>query len=146
MDALLWGLMLKLFDDWFDFMSPETVRVMLVDDNEMVRMSMAVFLETCDDLELVAEAENGQQAVALCDTVQPDVVLMDLIMPGMDGVAATHIIRRDHPEIRVVVLTSTVDPLMVDAALTAGADACLYKNAGVDEMATTIRAVAGSDE
>lgn len=115
------------------------IRVMLVDDNEMVRMGLAVFLETCEDMELVAEADNGDTAVSLCKEHQPDVVLMDLIMPVMDGVAATTAIRRQYPQTQVVVLTSTIEHSIIDAALHAGAAGFIRKSATIDEIADAVR-------
>jgi DNA-binding NarL/FixJ family response regulator len=116
------------------------IRVMLVDDNEMVRMGLAVFLETCEDMELVAEADNGDTAITLCKQYQPDVVLMDLIMPVMDGVAATTAIRRQYPHTQVVVLTSTIEHNIIDAALNAGAAGFIRKSATIDEIANAVRA------
>jgi two-component system, NarL family, response regulator LiaR len=122
-------------------MTDETpIRVILVDDHEMLRGGLALFLEGIDDLQLVGEASSGVEAIALCDEVKPDVVLMDLIMPTMDGVAATRAIRQKHPETQVVVLTSFKESDLVQAALEAGAVGYLLKDATVDELADAIRA------
>src|SRR5688500_14696062 len=83
------------------------IRVLIVDDHEILRMGLAVFLETHDDFILVGEASNGLQAIELCDQLQPDVVLMDIMMPVMDGITATQLIRQKHPKIAVVMLTSS---------------------------------------
>lgn len=115
------------------------VRVMLVDDHEMVRSGLKVFLEVYDDLELVGEASDGEEAVLLCGEVRPDVVLMDLVMPRMDGVAATRAIRAAHPNIRIIALTSFTDRKLVQSALEAGAIGYLLKNASIDELARAIR-------
>src|SRR5437660_11779020 len=85
---------------------PSRIRVLVVDDNEVVRRGLAMFLRAFDDLELVGEAANGDEAVHQCESVHPDVVLMDLKMPGVDGVEATRIIRKRFPHIHLIVLTS----------------------------------------
>jgi NarL family two-component system response regulator LiaR len=118
---------------------PNTVRVMIVDDHDMVRKGLAVFLEAFDDLELVGEAANGKEAVRLCAEVQPHVVLMDLVMPEMDGIAATRAIRQVCPDVKVIVLTSFGDQDLVQRALQAGAISYLLKNASIDEIAVAIR-------
>ena len=93
-----------------------------------------------DDLELVGEAGSGEEAVCLCEQSQPDVVLMDLVMPGMDGAAATHAIRERCPDIQVIALTSFKEKDLVQGALRAGAIAYLLKNVSADELADAIRA------
>jgi len=117
-----------------------TIRVVVVDDHDMLRSGLSVFLRTCEDLELVGEATNGSEAVNICDSLHPDVVLMDLIMPEMDGVTAIRTIRKRHPEIRFLVLTSFDDAELVQTALQAGAIGYLLKNVSVDELANAIRA------
>ena len=82
------------------------IRVLLVDDHAVVRSGLGAFLLAFDDLELVGEASGGEEAVRLCPQVRPDVVLMDLVMPGMDGAAATRVIRQRCPHIQVIALTS----------------------------------------
>ncbi len=116
------------------------IRVILVDDHDMVRRGLAVFLQAFDDLQLVGEAANGTEALHLCAECQPDVVLMDLIMPEMDGVTATRAIRQRHPDIRVIALTSFKDEELVEAALQAGAISYLLKNVSINELAEAIRA------
>jgi len=106
----------------------------------MVRSGLAAFLSVADDLELVGEAENGQQALRLCAEERPDVVLMDLVMPGMDGVQATRAIRERFPDIRVIALTSFPEDRLVQDVLEAGALSYLLKNVGADELARAIRA------
>lgn len=111
---------------------------MIVDDQDLVRRGLSLFLDAFDDLELVAEAVNGLQAVQLCEEVRPEVILMDLMMPEMDGIAATRIIRQKYPHIQVIALTSVQDDFSVRQMLAAGAIGYLLKNASVDELANTI--------
>jgi len=116
------------------------IRVMIVDDHDMVRSGLSVFLEAFDDLELVGEAADGEEAIRLCAEVQPHVVLMDLVMPEMDGVAATRAIRQADPTVQIIALTSFNDQDLVQGALQAGAVGYLLKNASIDELAAAIRA------
>lgn len=118
----------------------ERIRVMIVDDHAVVRSGLGAFLEACDDLELVAEASGGQEAVLKCRDAHPDVVLMDMMMPGMDGAAATRAIHERYPEVRVVALTSFKEQDLVHAALAAGAIGYLLKDVSADELAAAIRA------
>jgi two-component system, NarL family, response regulator LiaR len=115
-------------------------RVAIVDDHAMVRSGLAAFLSVSDDFELVGEAENGTQALRVCAEAQPDVVLMDLVMPGMDGVATTRAIHERFPKIRVIALTSFPEDRLVQDVLEAGALSYLLKNVGADELARAIRA------
>jgi NarL family two-component system response regulator LiaR len=119
---------------------PGTIRVMIVDDHAMVRTGLATFLEVSDDLELVGQAADGQEAVDLCGQFQPDVVLMDLIMPKMDGVTATRIIRERWPQVQVIALTSFQEMELVQDALQAGAISYLLKNVSMDELTEAVRA------
>jgi len=112
----------------------------IVDDHAMVRRGLAAFLRVFDDFELIGEASNGGEAVKLVATVQPDVVLMDLIMDQMDGAAATRAIRQNHPSVQVIALTSFREDLLVRKALQAGAISYLLKNVSADELAAAIRA------
>lgn len=116
------------------------IRILLVDDHDMVRRGLSVFLLAYDDFELVGEAVNGKEAVELCKEKQPDVVLMDLMMPVMDGVSAIKAIRESFPNIQVIALTSFSEEKLVEAALKAGAIGYLFKNVSVDELAGAIRA------
>jgi len=118
---------------------PESIRVVVVDDHSVVRSGLAAFLLAFDDLQLVGEAGSGQEAVALCASVEPDVVLMDLIMPEMDGAAATEAIRRTRPDVQVIALTSFKEEDLVQRALQAGAIGYLLKNVSGDELAKAIR-------
>ncbi len=119
---------------------PERIRVFLVDDHAVVRSGLSVFLTAFPDFELVGEAGNGEEAVIQCADVQPDVVLMDMMMPVMDGVAATRIIRQRWPQVQVVALTSFYDEDRVTQALQAGAIGYMLKNASADELVNAIRA------
>lgn len=116
------------------------IRVLLVDDHAVVRSGLAAFLLAYDDLELAGEAASGEEAIRRCRQVQPDVVLMDLVMPGMDGAAATRAIRAQFPRIQVIALTSFPEQEMVQAALQAGAIGYLLKNIAAEELAGAIRA------
>jgi len=116
------------------------IRIMLVDDHAVVRRGLAAFILARDDLELAGEASNGVEAVRLCEQIQPDVVLMDLMMPEMDGAAATQTIRERWPHIQVVALTSFKEKDLVERALQAGAIGYLFKNISTDELAEAIRA------
>ena len=118
---------------------PHLTRVMVVDDHDMVRSGLAVFIETFDDLVLVGEASDGAEAVGLCTEVQPHVILMDLLMPRMDGIAATRAIRQAYPDVQVIALTSFSDRDLVQGALQAGALGYLLKSASIDELAEAIR-------
>jgi two-component system, NarL family, response regulator LiaR len=116
------------------------IRVMIVDDHAVVRSGLGAFLTAFDDLELVGEASSGDQATRICDRVRPDVILMDLVMPGMDGAATTKAIRAKCPEIQVIALTSFREQELVQGALQAGAIGYLLKNVSADELADAIRA------
>ena len=118
----------------------DTIRVLLVDDHAVVRSGLGAFLMAFEDLELIAEAKSGEDAVALCNRFHPDVVLMDLKMPGMGGAEATRQIREHWPDIQVVALTSFKDKEMVENAMEAGAIGYLLKNVSADELAEAIRA------
>jgi NarL family two-component system response regulator LiaR len=124
-------------------MSQETpTRVLIVDDHAVVRGGLRLFLLAFDDLELVGEANSGERALAQCAEVQPDVVLMDLVMPGMGGVEAIRLIRQRHPAIQVIALTSFPEDELVQAALRAGAIGYLLKTISAGELAAAIRAAA----
>lgn len=118
-----------------------TIRILLVDDHDMVRSGLTVFLLAYDDFELVGEAVNGQDALEKCSELRPDVVLMDLIMPVMDGITATRLIREQFKQTQVIALTSFSEEKLVENALEAGAIGYLFKNVSVDELASAIRAV-----
>ncbi len=117
-----------------------TIRVMIVDDHDMVRRGLATFLRVKTDLELVGEASNGQEALQVCEQARPDVILMDLLMPEMDGPTATRAIRERCPQVQVIALTSFQEKELVQEALQAGAISYLLKNVSVNELAEAIRA------
>jgi NarL family two-component system response regulator LiaR len=116
------------------------IRIMLVDDHSVVRSGLSAFLSVNPDLELVGEAENGEQAVARAGILKPDVILMDLMMPIMDGVAATSAIKKKYPEIQIIVLTSFQEDELVRNAMKAGAVGYLMKNVTARELAAAIQA------
>jgi two-component system, NarL family, response regulator LiaR len=118
----------------------DCIRVLIVDDHKVVRKGLVSFLRTYKSLELIGEAKNGSEAVQLCRERQPDVVLMDLVMPVMDGVEATRMIRSAHPQIQVIVLTSFPEENMVEQALQAGAISYLLKDAEAETLAVAIQA------
>jgi NarL family two-component system response regulator LiaR len=117
----------------------QTIRVMLVDDHNVVRSGLATFLRAYEDLELVGEAKNGLEAVNLCHQKKPDVVLMDLMMPEMDGIAATRAILEDFPDTKIIAMTSFEEEDLVQGVLAAGAISYLIKNVTSDELAKAIR-------
>lgn len=122
----------------------QTIRVMLVDDHNVVRSGLSTFLRAYDDLEIVGEAKNGLEAVHLCHEKQPDVILMDLMMPEMDGIVATQAILAECPQIKIIAMTSFEDEKLVQGVLAAGAISYLIKNVTSDELAKAIRdAVSG---
>ena len=117
---------------------------MIVDDHAVVRSGLSAFLMAYDDLEMVGEAKNGEEALQRCLELHPDVVLMDLMMPVVDGVAGTKAIRQDCPNTQVIALTSFGERERVQAALKAGAIGYLLKNVAAEELVAAIRgAVAG---
>jgi len=115
------------------------IRVLLVDDHSVVRSGLGAFLLVFDDLEFVGEASNGKEAVQACADLQPDVVLMDLMMPVMDGVAATQEIRARWPRIQVLALTSFKEDDLVQRVMRAGAIGYLMKNITGEQLAAAIR-------
>jgi DNA-binding NarL/FixJ family response regulator len=118
----------------------EPIRVLIVDDHEVVRRGLRGFLELQDDMEVVGEASDGAIAISLADSLEPDVVLMDLMMPNVDGLTAIASIRQSHPTTDIVAVTSFIEEDKVTAALEAGASGYLLKDASADEVADAIRA------
>ena len=118
----------------------EPIRVLIVDDHAIVRRGLRGLLETVDDMEVVGDAADGEQAVRLAEARGPDVVLMDLVMPKMDGIAAIREIRARHPQTEIVALTSFIEEEKVVAALEAGAAGFLLKEAGERAVLEAIRA------
>ena len=116
------------------------IRVIAVDDHVILRSGIRLLLMTLDDIELVGEAHDGEEALRLCDALRPDVVLMDMVMPGMDGAATTRAIKQRHPHVQVVILSSFADPDFVSKATQAGASGYLLKGATRQELAEAIYA------
>jgi DNA-binding NarL/FixJ family response regulator len=124
-------------------MTDETViRVLLVDDHEMVRQGLIYFLSTQPGIEISGEAKNGREAIALAGSLQPDVILMDIVMPELGGVEAIRLIREMHPEIAVLALSSFAEDAGVVRAIQAGALGYVMKDISPRELATAIRMVA----
>lgn len=117
----------------------KSIRVLIADDHAVIRNGLGSFLSAYDDFELVGEAKNGEQAVHLCAQCQPDVVLIDLVMPGMDGAEATRQIREKFPKIQVIALTSFKERHQVQAAIQAGAIGYLLKDLSAEDLARAIR-------
>lgn len=122
-------------------MSSETIRVFIVDDHPMLRKGLAAMIDAEPDLEHVGEAGDGNEALRLAPATRPDVVLMDLVMPQMDGIAATEQLRSRLPTVQIVILTNLLNPAEVQRAVQAGASGYLLKSAGARELAATIRSV-----
>lgn len=120
----------------------EKIRLIIVDDHEMVRMGITSYLSTEDDMDIVGEGKHGKEAVALAKQHQPDVVLMDLLMPEMDGIEATRHIKTVSPQSKVIILTSFMDDQQVFPAIEAGAFSYLLKTTRAKDIADAIRLAA----
>ncbi|MBN1486180.1 MAG: response regulator transcription factor [Anaerolineae bacterium] len=116
------------------------IRILIVDDHDMLREGLSAFLKAFHDLELVGEASSGIEAIRLCRELSPDIVLMDLVMPEMDGVAAIEEIHSQQPEIRIIALSSFGEDKLIKGAMRAGATSYLLKNISADKLAEAIRA------
>ena len=116
------------------------IRIIIVDDHDMLRRGLITFLDAFPDLEFAGEANNGGDAIALCATSRPDVALVDLKMPIMEGIEAIPLMKAVHPALRVIALTSFSEPELVQSALKAGADSYLLKNVSATALAEAIRA------
>ena len=121
------------------------IRIVIVDDHAMVRRGMRDFLDLHDDLEVVGEAGDGQTALDLVAEVRPDVVIMDLLMPVLDGIEATRRIKAAQPDVEIVALTSFIEEERIVSAIEAGAAGFLLKDAEADDLAAAIRAAAAGD-
>ncbi len=115
------------------------IRVLAVDDEDIVRSVMEAALETYDDLQVVGTAANGEEALRLCDEHQPDVVVMDVKMPVMDGITCARLIRQRHPETRVIMLSTFREPELVKQASDAGVSEYLFKSISADDLVDSIR-------
>ena len=115
------------------------LRVLIVDDHDMVRRGLSVFLKSFEDLELVGEARNGEEAIDMVKETRPDVVIMDIMMPEMDGTAATRYIHQHFPKVRVIALSSFSEDTLIQEVLRAGASAHLMKNTSIGELVSAIR-------
>ena len=120
-------------------MKSDPIRVLVVDDQQIERRGLATLLLSFSDMLLVGVARNGAEALELCATANPNVVLMDLLMPDMSGVEATRVIRQRYPKIHVIVLTSWDEYALVQNALSVGAESYLLKNVDAAELAEAIR-------
>lgn len=117
----------------------ERIRVVIVDDHAMLRSGLRFFLKGFDDLKLVGEAKNASEAIAVCAQTRPDVVLMDMVMPDIDGAEATRLIRLQNPRTQVIALTSFQEENLIEKALQAGAIGYLLKNVSAEDLAHAIR-------
>jgi two-component system, NarL family, response regulator LiaR len=120
-------------------MNQSLIKVLIVDDHPVVRDGLKLMLSVSPGLSCIGQAENGEEALQLCDELKPDVILMDLMMPVMDGVSATRIIQKKYPNIQVVALTTFDDKELVQKALRAGAISYMLKNASMETITNTIR-------
>jgi len=118
----------------------KTIRVLSVDDHEIMRGGIRYLLLALDDIELVGEASSGDEALGQCEVLQPDVILMDMRMPGLDGIQTTRLIRESYPDIQILALTSFEEQEMIQQATQAGVIGYLQKGISVDELADAIRA------
>jgi DNA-binding NarL/FixJ family response regulator len=117
------------------------IRILIADDHHVVRRGLAFFLKTQKDIEIIGEAGNGREAIELSRTLKPDLILMDLVMPEMDGIQATKIIKTEMPEIKIMMLTSFSDQDHVIPALEAGASGYQLKDIEPDELINCIRKI-----
>ncbi|HRV92443.1 MAG TPA: response regulator transcription factor [Anaerolineae bacterium] len=120
----------------------KVIKVIIVDDHAMVRTGLTAFLKIFDDMELIGEASSGSEAIELCVELEPDVVLMDMVMPEMDGPTAIKAILKRFPHIHIIALTSFREQDLVQRALEAGATSYLLKDVSADELADAIRLAA----
>lgn len=121
-------------------MNTHIIRVLIVDDHGMVRKGLQTYLKNKADIQVIGEGRDGQEAVDLCEKLSPDVILMDLVMPELGGVAATRLIHQRWPQVQIIALTSFQDKELVQDVLQAGAIGYLLKNIAGDELAEAIRA------
>jgi two-component system, NarL family, response regulator LiaR len=120
-------------------MKSNPIRILIVDDHAIVRSGLSTVLGVCQDFKVVGEAANGEESIQACERFQPDIVLMDLVMPEMDGVMATRIIKERWPRVQVIALTSFKEKEYVEGSLKAGASGYLLKNVSADELIIAIK-------
>jgi two-component system, NarL family, response regulator LiaR len=120
---------------------PSNIRVLIADDHDFLRAGLVQFLATCEGIEVIGAVSNGSEAVEQCGNLQPQVVLMDIVMPVMDGITATRIIRQKYPHIKIVILTLSQENPRKREALEAGASRCLHKGVSVKEISDALRDV-----
>ena len=118
----------------------DKIKVLIIDDHDMVRKSLKILLDSFDDFEVVADIDNGLMGLTLCRKYQPDVVLMDILMPGLDGIVTTRMIHESWPSIQIVALTSSSDENIIHDVVQAGAISYLLKNGSIDDVADAVRA------
>jgi DNA-binding NarL/FixJ family response regulator len=118
-----------------------SIRVVIVDDNEIVRLGLSVFLETCLDMELIGTAKNGEEGIALCESLKPDVILLDMMMPEMTGLEALPHLRKVCPDTRIIGITAHMEEDIIRDGLQTGIDGFLLKDSSIDAMADAIRRV-----
>jgi NarL family two-component system response regulator LiaR len=116
------------------------IKVLIIDDHDMVRKSLTILLQSYEDFEVVGDIDNAQMGLTLCRKFQPDVVLMDILMPGIDGIKATRMIHETWPSMQIIALTSTADEDVIHDVVQAGAISYLLKNGSIDELADAVRA------
>lgn len=124
---------------------PAPIRIVLADDHDVMRQGLRMLLGSRPEIMVVQDVRNGREAVLAAEQLRPDVVLMDIVMPGLNGLEATRQIRKRSPRTRVIVLSAFVDDEQITAALRAGASGYLKKSADADELLRAIRAVAGGE-
>lgn len=122
-----------------DLTHPSPIKVIIVDDHAVLRDGIRYLCLAASDVTLIGEAASGEEALALCHELQPDVVLMDLMMPGMDGIATTKAIREQCPEVKILVLTSFDTQSLIREAIEAGANSYVLKDAATEEILNAIR-------
>lgn len=120
---------------------PEQIRVLIADDHPLVRLGIRQYLESADDIVVLGEAADGNQAVALVEKHKPDVLLLDINMPGMTGIEVTQCLKDTHPNVRILILTAYDDDPYVFSLLQAGANGYLIKNCEIDELQRAVRSV-----
>lgn len=117
------------------------IRILLADDHMLMRMGLSTLINCEDDMEIVGEAKNGRQAAELADTLKPDVVIMDLMMPELSGAAATKLIHDAHPEIKIMILTSFATSKEMSEAIANGADGALMKDTAANDLIRAVRSI-----